>query len=331
MVKLNIVKKVFLIYLFALLLLFVLSFKFFFVKQDFSIDSPLPNFLTLFKNRQVSTLNIWLPDFNSKATGSIKTPEVSARASLIYDLTTNKVIYQKNVKEKLPMASLTKIMTAIIALENQKKDDKYKVTKKDLIGEASMGLSQGEILSLKELLYGLILHSGNDAAETLANNFSGGPASPSLGGRKKFIEAMNNKVKTLGLSDTNFTNPTGLEGDGKQYATAYDLLVITRYAVLNFSLFSEVVSTFDYNIPQTKTHKAYFLENETNLLTSYPGVKGVKTGYTPEAGLCLVTYLDYKGHKIIGVLLGSDNRRQEMKDLLDYSLRSLGVEPPPHG
>ncbi len=322
MVKLNIVKKVFLIYLFALLLLFVLSFKFFFVKQDSFIDSPLPNFLTLFKNRQVSTLNIWLPDFNSKAAGSTKTPEVSARASLIYDLTTNKVIYQKNVREKLPMASLTKIMTAIIALENQKKDDKYKVTKKDLIGEASMGLSQGEILSLKELLYGLILHSGNDAAETLANNFPGG--------RKMFIEAMNNKVKALGLSDTNFTNPTGLEGDGKQYTTVYDLLVITRYAVLNFSLFSEVVSTFDYNIPQTKTHKAYFLENETNLLTSYPGVKGVKTGYTPEAGLCLVTYLDYGGHKVIGILLGSDNRRQEMKDLLDYSLKFLGVEPPSH-
>ena len=315
-------KKVLPIYLLILLLLFILSFKFFFAKQNSLINSPLPNFLTLFKNRQVSTLNIWLPDFNSKSTVSIKMPEISARASLIYDLTTNKVIYQKNVKEKHPMASLTKIMTSIIALENQKKDDKYKVTKKDLIGEDSMGISQGEILSLKELLYGLILHSGNDAAETLANNFPDG--------RKKFIEAMNNKVKALGLSDTNFTNPTGLEGDGKQYTTSYDLLVITRYAVINFPLFDKIVLTFNYNIPQTKTHKAYFLENETNLLISYPGVKGVKTGYTPEAGLCLVTYLDYKGHKIIGILLGSDNRRDEMKELLDYSLRSLGVEPPAH-
>ncbi|OGH39015.1 MAG: hypothetical protein A3B44_04345 [Candidatus Levybacteria bacterium RIFCSPLOWO2_01_FULL_38_21] len=284
--------------------------------------SPLPNFLTLFKNRQVSTLNIWLPDFNNRIGGDIKTPEVSARASLIYDLTTNKVIYEKNGKEKLPMASLTKIMTSIIALENQKKDDKYKVTKKDLIGEDSMGLSEGEVLSLKELLYGLMLHSGNDAAETLANNYPGG--------REKFIEAMNNKVKALGLSDTNFTNPTGLEGEGKQYTTAYDLLVITRYAILNFPLFNEVVSTSDYNIPQTRIHKNFYLENETNLLTSYPGVLGVKTGYTPEAGLCLVTYLDYKGHKIIGILLGSDNRRQEMKDLLDYSLKSQGIEPPPH-
>ena len=315
-------KKALPIYLFALLLLFILSFKFLLTDRNSFIDSPLPSFLTLFKNGQVSTLNIWTPDFNSKTIKTVKSPEVSARASLIYDLTTNKVIYQKNAKEKLPMASLTKIMTSIVALENKKKDDKYFVSKEDLVGEDSMGLTAGEVLSLKELLYGLILNSGNDAAETLANNFSGG--------RTKFIEAMNNKAKSLGLSDTNFTNPTGLEGDGKQYTTAYDILVIARYALINFPLFNKVVSTFDYNIPQTKTHKAFYLENETNLLTSYPGVKGVKTGYTPEAGLCLVTYLDYGGHKIIGILLGSDNRRREMKDLLDYSLRSLEINPPAH-
>ena len=323
MIKFNFMKKLLLSLVFAVFIGFALLFAFLkFQDSNSSTYSPLPNFLTLFKNRQVSTLNIWFPDFNSKAAGTIKTPEVSARASLMYDLTANKVIFEKNAKEKLPMASLTKIMTSIIALENQKKDDKYKVGKKDLIGEDSMGLSEGEILSLKELLYGLMLHSGNDAAETIANNFPGG--------RKKFIEAMNNKVKALGLTDTNFTNSTGLEGDGKQYTTAYDLLVITRYAILNFPLFNEVVSAFDYSIPKTKTHKTYILENETNLLTSYPGVKGVKTGYTPEAGLCLVTYLDYGGHQIIGVLLGSDNRRDEMKDLLDYSLKSLGVNPPKH-
>ena len=321
MIEFNFMKKLLISLVFAVFIGLALIFTFLNSQgSNGSTYSPLPNFLTLFKNGQVSTLNIWMPDINSRAIGTIKTPEVSARASLIYDLTTNKVMFAKNAKEKLPMASLTKIMTSIIALENKKKDDKYFVTSEDLVGEDSMGLAAGEILSLKELLYGLMLHSGNDAAETLANNFSGG--------RNKFIEAMNNKVKALGLSDTNFTNPTGLEEDGKQYTTSYDLLVITRYAVLNFSLLDEVVSTFNYNIPQTKIHKAYFLENETNLLTSYPGVKGVKTGYTPEAGLCLVTYLDYGGHKIIGILLGSDNRRDEMKELLDYSLRSLGVKPP---
>lgn len=263
-----------------------------------------------------------MPDFSGRTIGITKMPEVSARASLIYDLTTNKVMFGKNAKEKLPMASLTKIMTSIIALENKKKDDKYFVTKEDLVGEDSMGLEAVEVLSLKELLYGLMLHSGNDAAETLAHNFSGG--------RTKFIEAMNNKIKALGLADTNFTNPTGLEGDGKQYTTVYDLLVVTRYAILNFPLFAEIVSTVDYNIPQTKTHKAFYLENETNLLTSYTGVGGVKTGYTPEAGLCLVTYLEYGGHKIIGILLGSDNRRDEMKELLDYSLISQSIKPPEH-
>ena len=323
MIEFNFVKKLLISLVFAVfigLTLFLTFLKF--QDSNNTTYSPLPNFLTLFKNGQVSTLNIWLPDFNNRTIGAIKTPEVSARSSLIYDLTTNKVLFEKNAKEKLPMASLTKIMTAIVALENKKKNDKYFVTKKDLVGEDSMGLMSGEVLSLKELLYGLMLHSGNDAAEALANNFPGG--------RAKFITAMNKKAKSLGLSDTNFTNPTGLSGSGKQYTTAYDFLVITRYAILNFPLFNEVVSTFSYTISQTKTHKDFYLENETNLLTSYPGVKGVKTGYTPEAGLCLVTYLDYGGHKIIGILLGSDNRRDEMKELLDYSLRSLGIEPPSH-
>ena len=140
---------------------------------------------------------------------------------------------------------------------------------------------------------------------------------------------MNDKAKALGLTDTNFTNPSGLQGDGDQYTTAYDLLVITRYALDNFPLFREVVKTYEYDIPATSTHKAFHLFNETNLITSYPGVKGVKTGYTPEAGYCLVTYLDYKGHKIIGIILGSENRREEMRNFLDYSLNKLNVDPPP--
>lgn len=287
------------------------------------IVSPIPNFLNLIINRQVSGLNIWLPSLNDKNDSKLTNPEVTAESALLYDLTTKRVLYEKNPKKRLPMASLTKIATAIIALENKKQDDKYVVGAQDLVGEDEMGLTEGETMSLSDLLYGLILHSGNDAAETLASAY------PS--GRNGFIKAMNDKVKTLGLSDTNFTNPTGLEGDGRQYSTAYDLLVMTNYALSNFPTFNTVVSTFDYHIPYTNEHKEFYLENETNLLTSYPGVKGVKTGYTPEAGLCLITYLDYNGHKIIGVLLGSDNRIKDMKELLDYGLKSQGVNPPPHG
>lgn len=289
--------------------------------KKITATSPLPNFLTILENKQASTLDLWTPNSSAFSKDTSSGPNISARSALVYDITTGKLLYSKNSLEKLPMASLTKIMTAVLALENKKEDNKYIVLKADLVGEDSMGLSEGEVLKLEELLYGLMLNSGNDAAEVLANNFPGG--------RNSFIKAMNDKAKSLGLTDTHFTNPTGLEGDGRQYTTAYDLLVMANYA-LKFDTLKKVVSTFDYDIPATLTHKEFFLENETNLLTSYPGVKGIKTGYTPEAGLCLVTYLKYGGHQLIGVILGSDNRRAEMKELLDYSLKSESLKPPPH-
>jgi len=308
----------------SLLIVISVVISFFIHSKFFSrknIVSPLPNFLTAFTNNQVSTLNLWSPIFAMFESTSNQVPVITAKSALIYDLKNQKVLFSKNPERKLPMASLTKIMTAIVAVESPKKDGQYIVVQDDLVGENSMGLSIDETFSLEELLYGLILTSGNDAAETLASNFPQG--------RGQFIKAMNNKAKAMGLKNTHFTNPTGFEGDGKQYTTAYDLLVITNYA-MQFPLFKKVAGTFDYRILVTDNHKEFYLENETNLLTSYPGVMGVKTGYTPEAGLCLVTYLNFKGHKIIGILLGSDNRRQEMKDLLDYALKIQGITPPPH-
>lgn len=307
--------------LIATICVILLNFLFVNYSKSLTVLSPLPDFLTSFKNKQVATINLWSPSLILDLLIPDE-PQVTAKTALIYDLTTDKTIYFKNPKERLPMASLTKIMTAIIALENQRPDDRYLVLESDLVGENAMGLTSGEVLSLRELLYGLILHSGNDAAEVLARNFPGG--------RLAFIQAMNDKAKALGLSDTSFTNPSGLEGDGQQYSTAHDLLVITKYALSKFPTFNDIVATPSYQIYYTQTHKAFYLENETNLLTSYPGVKGVKTGYTPEAGLCLVTYLSYQGHKVIGVLLGSDNRREEMKELLDFALKSQGIKPPPH-
>src|SRR3989344_1119570 len=292
------------------------------IKQK-SVVSPLPDFLMFSKNNQVKTLELWFPsaahaeNINEK----IEKPEISAKSALAYDLTTNKIIFEKNPKEKLPMASLTKIMTSIIVLENYKREEKFKVRKENLVGENTMGLSSGEVLTVEELLYGLILPSGNDAAEVLSSNY--------MGGRKNFIKAMNNKARSIGALDTSFTNPTGLEGDGDQYSTVFDLLVITKYA-MQFPLFRKAASTFEYNIEYSQDHKSFYLQNETNLLTSYPGVLGVKTGYTPEAGFCLVTYLDYEGHEIIGIILGSEKRREEMKQLLDYSLNLQGIIPPAH-
>ncbi len=291
--------------------------------QDKILELPVPTVFALPINNQVATLDTWALPHLITDTKDTKAPYISATNALIYDMTTHTILFAKAVDEKRPFASLTKIMTAIVALEHPKTDDMYLVRQQSLVGGDSMGLSAGESLSLEELLYGLILHSGNDAAETLADNFPGG--------RIAFIQAMNNKAASLGLIHTHFTNPTGLEGDGNQYTTASDLLVITRYALIHFPLFRIVAGTFDHTIDATPSHKAYFLENETNLLTSYPGVMGVKTGYTPEAGLCLVTYLNYKGHEVIGVILNSDDRRDDMKMLLDYSLAKEGITPPYHG
>lgn len=288
-----------------------------------TLTSPLPEFLSLAKNKQVTILDLWEPVLEVLGANSSKILEVTAQSALLYDLSANKVLYEKDAQARLPMASLTKIMTAIVAIENKQEDDEYIVRPESLVGEDSMGLTSGEVLALEELLYGLLLPSGNDAAETLASNYQSG--------RGGFISAMNDKAKALGLKNTNFTNPSGLQGDGNQYTTAHDLLVITRYVVETYPSFLDVTATAEKHLPQTTTHKEFYLYNETNLITSYPGVRGIKTGYTPEAGLCLVTYLEYDGHKIVGILLNSQRRREEMKELLDYSLRELGTKPPEHG
>jgi D-alanyl-D-alanine carboxypeptidase (penicillin-binding protein 5/6) len=286
-----------------------------------NIISPLPQLLKHTFYSETQAQSFWFPNLVGSFNIGNKIT-INSHAAISYDLTTDKLLFSKNINVHLPIASLTKIMTAVIVLENMKFDSKIPISKEAAtIGEDSMGLSEGEKLSVEELLYGLLLNSGNDAAEALAqgNGFT----------RDIFVHLMNKKAEDLALSDTRFTNPSGLEGDGSQYSTVKDLLILTRYA-LERPEFAKIVATYEYDILQDSNHKAYTLYNETNLLTSYEGVKGIKTGYTDEAGMCLVTYLDYKGHKIIAVLLNSENRRSEMKALLDYSLKNLGVSPPLH-
>lgn len=288
--------------------------------NDNSMKSPLPDI-----NSDISSV-LGISSFWRPTTGDVDSvasePRITARGAISYDLTTDTLIYGKDIDRRMPMASITKIMTAVIALETSPIESEYIVSAKAAaIGENSMGLTKGEILTLEELLYGLILKSGNDAAEVIAE---GSPF-----GRDNFIYLMNKKAEDMGLANTRFSNPSGLEGDGAQYSTPYDLVVITKYALEN-PIFAEIAATVSKELLATNKHKYFYMFNDTNLLTSYPGVRGVKTGYTYEAGLCLVTYLEYEDRKIIAVLLNSQNRRQEMKDLLDYSLKSLGIKPPKH-
>lgn len=292
------------------------------VETSSHLKSPLPQLFTNTKSQVLAYHDFWEPVMGNPIVSKAKKPELTALSVLAYDTTTDQVLYEKESKKRMPIASITKIMTAIIIIENEDLDERVTVSKRAAtIGENSMMVQENEQFTRRELLYGLILPSGNDAAEVLAETSSVG--------RENFIFLMNKKAEQLGLTNTHFTNPSGLEGDGDQYSTSYDLLVITRYG-LSLPEFAKIVSTVNYEIPQNKYHRQYKLFNETNLLTTYPGVKGVKTGFTNEAGMCLVTFLDYDGHKIIAVILNSENRREEMKELLDYSLQTLGVEPPLH-
>lgn len=290
------------------------------LQEKLSFASPLPDYLTLTHNQQVRVLDLWLP--NLPQTQAAASDQYTAQAMLSYDMTTNKTLFAKNINQHLAMASLTKLMTVIISLENPKADDRYEVSSSDIVGEDSMGLSPGEVMTQQDLLYGIFLNSGNDAAETIASNYPGGV--------QAFITAMNQKARALGLTDTNFTNPTGLQGDGDQHTSAYDLLVITKYLLENFPQILQISSQVSHTIPANTMHKEYDLSNEVNLISTYPGVDGLKDGYTDEAGWCLITHLNYSGHQIIGIILNSQDRRGEMKKLLDYSLQSESIAPPTH-
>ena len=290
--------------------------------SSFRLESPLPSLFTNNSPQVLAYHEFWEPMMSDPIPSQEKVPDITAQSVLVYDTSTDKVIFERESRKRMPIASLTKIMTAIVVIENENLDELVTVSKRAAtIGENSMMLQEDEQFTRRDLLYGLILPSGNDAAEVLAETSSVG--------RENFIFLMNKKAEQLGLANTHFTNPSGLEGDGNQYSTGYDLLVITRYG-LSLPEFAKIVSTVEYEIPENKYHTYYRLFNDTNLLTTYPGVKGVKTGFTNEAGMCLITFLDYRGHKIIAVILNSENRRQEMKELLDYSLKTLGTEPPIH-
>lgn len=274
------------------------------------------------ENEKVLGVNLWFPSAVSgvQADG----PNITANAALFIDSKTGQTLYAKNPTKKLPVASLVKVMTALVALEHKSFDDQFLVSQRAAQMEPDkMLLITGEKLTLKELLYGIFLISANDGAEVLAEG--------TTGNRQQFIELMNKKAKQLGMNNTYFANPTGLDEDSNNsYSTAYDLAILTRYLIRHFPQVVEISRTPHIYFPITENHQDYDMYTGINLITTYPGVVGFKTGYTPEAGLTLITLAQKNGHdlpdgrqEIIGVLLGSASRRDEARELLDYSFEKL--------
>src|SRR3989344_5217402 len=268
-------------------------------------DQKLILISPLLKNERVLGINLWFPQQNLENDNTA--PQISAKAALFVNTHQGKVLFEKNIHEKLPIASLVKVMTVLIALEHKGMNDEFQVSQKAADMEPDkMFLIAGEQLSLKELLYGVFLVSANDAAEVLAQ--------ASTGNREEFLDLMNSKASQLGMKNTYFANPTGLDEDiNNSYSTVYDLSILTRYLIREFPELVNISKTEHIFIPASKDHQDYDMYSGINLLTTYPGVVGFKTGYTPEAGLTLITLAQKDEYEVIGVLLGTENRRDEAR------------------
>ena len=298
-------------------LVLALGFGYFaYSRPENSVTSPVGKVFGA--NAPKAIENTWFPKLSG---GDVSTDKlgIGAKSALLVDYDTGAVLYAKNPKDKLPAASTIKIMTALLALDAAKPPDLFTVSEyASKVGENSMGLTEGEQLTLSELLYGLVLVSGNDAAVTLAEGVSGS--------EDVFVSQMNQKTQALGLSDTKFVNASGLdEDDREQFTTAYDLLTIARFLWEKYPQFRKVSATEHHFIDANSRHKAFDMYSDTNLLTTYPGVVGIKPGFTWNAGLCLVTIAENNGKRLLAVILGSDDRRGEMKELLDFGFAKYGI------
>ncbi len=245
-------------------------------------------------------------------------PEVSSHAAILVDASTGKIIYEKNPDKKLEPASITKIMTAIVALENAELSDIVATGKNPTLVEGTrIYLEEGEKLTLEQMLYALLLNSGNDAAVAIAEHVGGSVES--------FVDMMNNKAMEIGALNTTFVNPSGLSDEG-HLSTARDIAMITRHAIQNFPEFCKIVATKTLNIPWQGNEWDRKLQNLNRLLWDYEGADGVKTGYTSSAGQTLVATATRNGWQLIAVLLKSQTRPtlwNDAQSLLDYGFNNF--------
>lgn len=249
----------------------------------------------------------------SKNAGEV--PILNSRRCVIFDRTSKTVMYGKNEELRSAMASTTKIMTATIALENGNLQDEVTIDRKAAgTGGSRLGLKRGDKITLNDLLYGLMLRSGNDAAVAIAEHIGG-----SVEG---FAELMNQKAIELGLKDTHFVTPHGLDSS-EHYTTALELAKLTDYALKN-EKFAKIVATKSTTISINGNPRQLFNTNE--LLGVLNGVIGVKTGFTNGAGRCLVTETKRGDMDIIVVVLGADTKKDRTKDsikLIEYAFANF--------
>lgn len=236
-------------------------------------------------------------------------PVVTARAAIVLDQATGRILFSKNAHEQLPMASTTKIMTAIMAIESGKLSDVVKVSENaSLVEGSSVDLEAGEEKTVEELLYGLILRSGNDAAIALAEYLAGSV--------EEFAQRMTERAHQLGAMHTKFMNPHGLNHE-EHFTTAYDLAVIAAHA-MTLPKFREIAATPERKISWTGRQYDRILRNQNKLLTMYEGAEGIKTGWTTPAGRCFVGAASRNDWRLISVVLNAPQMWEDTIALLDF-------------
>jgi len=249
-------------------------------------------------------------------------PSVSAKSAVLISADTGEIVYSVNCSEKLPMASTTKIMTALLCLESGDLYSEFTVDSDAIMVEgSSMGLQKGDIVTKYALCCGMLLPSGNDSANATAVKLAGSI--------EKFADMMNQKAQELGLSKTYFVTPSGLEGEGHG-SSAYDMAILAREALKN-DIFREICSSESMKVRFGNPPYDRWLKNTNKLLSMYDGVYGVKTGFTDEAGRCLVSACERDGKNLICVTLNDGNDWNDHIAMYDYgfdTVKSTEISPP---
>lgn len=238
----------------------------------------------------------------------VKGISTSATSAILMDTDNNRIIYSKNIHEVRSVASISKIMTAVLAIESGKLDDEVKINSS--INKAygsAIYIKIGEKMKLRDLVYGLMLRSGNDAALAIAD-YVGGSVD-------NFVTMMNHKAKEIGMKNSKFNNPSGLDEDKANYSTAYDMAILTSYA-MKISDYRKIVKTKEYKLETNKN--TYIWHNKHKLLRLYKYTTGGKTGYTKIAKRTLVTTASKDNTNLVAVTLNDGNDFKDHMDLFDY-------------
>lgn len=251
-----------------------------------------------------------------------KADALSAASAVLICADTGEILYSKNAEDRLAMASTTKIMTALLLCENVSLDKSVTVTAEQIRVEGtSMGLRAGDKVTAEDLLYGMLLTSGNDAANVAAYAVSGST--------EKFVELMNKKAESLKLKNTHFATPSGLDAED-HFSTAFDMAMLARYALLNED-FAKAAAQKQKTVTINDGTKKLYLVNHNRLLRTYDDVTGVKTGFTKKAGRCLVSSAEKNKKRVIAVTLNDPDDWADHRKMLDLGLEAVSVqsvEPP---